>query len=180
MADDKTIPPEELEKFARAHDQRQAIFVGWGNDGLTYVVTWGDSIVDSLQASRGGNVVKQALGFPEALCRDCSPRVRRALAFYAQAGMPWEPPGNDTPRVVLHGCCPFTRSGGLHGESCAELGHGPCTWRQGAAAGPGEGEAQAPPLGKSQPVDARAQTLSQALLLEAEAAGPGNADDEHG
>ena len=89
MADEK-IPPEVLRDLALAQGLRQAILVGWGTDGRTHVVTWGESIVDSLQAARGGNAVKAALGFPEAECRDASPRVRRALAYYAQAGEPWE------------------------------------------------------------------------------------------
>lgn len=38
------------------------------------------------------------------------------------------------------GCCPFVRSGGLHGEDCNALGRGPCTWTLGAANPLGEEE----------------------------------------
>ncbi len=80
MSNPERIPPEKLEEFARALGLRQAILVGWAPDGVTHVVTWGDSLVDSAQAAQGGNVVKRALGFPECLCCELSPRVAAAMS----------------------------------------------------------------------------------------------------
>jgi hypothetical protein len=73
------IPPEQLERFARELGLSQAILVGWQPGVATHVVTWGASLIDSAQAAQGGNAVKLALGFPEDLCRDLSPRVAAAL-----------------------------------------------------------------------------------------------------
>jgi hypothetical protein len=42
------------------------------------------------------------------------------------------------------GCCPFVRSGGLHGQDCADLGRGRCAWVQ---LGPNTFEAPEPPKG---------------------------------
>jgi len=106
----KGIHPNDVAAFAREHELAQVIVVGWGANGLTHVVTWGESLQDSAQAAQGGNFVKNALGFPDADCRTLAPRMLRALAFYGQAGEPWEtrpagepegaaagPPGGDNP-----------------------------------------------------------------------------------
>lgn len=75
-----TIPPEQLERFARELGLTQAILAGWAPGGPTHVVTWGDSLTDSAQAAEGGNLIKRAIGFPPTLCRALSPRVTEALA----------------------------------------------------------------------------------------------------
>lgn len=77
-----TIPPEQLERFARELGLTQAILVGWQPGVATHVVTWGDSLTDSAQAGQGGAAIKRALGFPETLCRALSPRVAAALRAY--------------------------------------------------------------------------------------------------
>jgi len=82
---DGRVPPERLEEFARALGLQQAILVGWAADGTTHVVTWGDSLVDSAQAAQGGNFVKKALGFPECVCMELSPRVAAALERWGKA-----------------------------------------------------------------------------------------------
>jgi hypothetical protein len=43
--------------------------------GKTHVTTWGDSLEDCEQAAQGGNFVKKALGWPEALCSAVPVRV---------------------------------------------------------------------------------------------------------
>jgi hypothetical protein len=80
MSEPTTIPPEQLEGFARELGLTQAILVGWQPCVATHVVTWGDSLTDSAQAAQGGNAVRRALGFPETLCRALSPRVTEAIA----------------------------------------------------------------------------------------------------
>jgi hypothetical protein len=74
------IPPELLGLLGREQGLTQAILVGWMPSGMTHVVTWGDSLIDSAQAAQGGNFVRRALGFPETLCRELSPRVAEVLA----------------------------------------------------------------------------------------------------
>lgn len=65
---------ERAKEFAEVNGCRQVVLLAW--DGkLTHVVTYGVSVHDSEQAAQGGNFVKRALGWPEQLCRDESPRV---------------------------------------------------------------------------------------------------------
>jgi hypothetical protein len=64
----KRIPISAAAAIGKAHQQSQVIVVTWDPvNGLTHVVTWGKTKQDCANAAIGGNVVKQALGWPSAL-----------------------------------------------------------------------------------------------------------------
>jgi hypothetical protein len=79
MKRDICIPISTAQSIAESLDLRQVIIVAWdGSD--THVATYGGSVTDSANAARGGNRVKQALGWPDNLDTE-SPKV---LALQAQ------------------------------------------------------------------------------------------------
>lgn len=61
------IPVSAAATLGKQFKQAQVILVTWDADaGVIHVVTWGDSKEACSQAAVGGNVVKQALGWPES------------------------------------------------------------------------------------------------------------------
>lgn len=65
----KRIPIRVAKAIADEFGQAQVIVVTWDKTtGTTHVVTYGESTQDCEQAAAGGNRVKRALGWPEALC----------------------------------------------------------------------------------------------------------------
>ena len=71
--------PIAAKRIAKEFGQRQVILGTW--DGSTArVVTYGQTVAECDQAAQGGDRVKAALGWPEALCDDKSARVRRRTA----------------------------------------------------------------------------------------------------
>jgi hypothetical protein len=69
------IPWEDLRDLADKHGLRQAVMAAWDGE-RTHIVTFGGSAEDSDMAAEGGNFVKRALGWPEAL-RSESPKVAK-------------------------------------------------------------------------------------------------------
>lgn len=69
------IPVFVAERIAINHYLRQVILVAWDGE-QTHVVTYGVTTEESGQAAEGGNRVKAALGWPEDLCKEQSPRVK--------------------------------------------------------------------------------------------------------
>lgn len=64
--DPVNIPISSVQKYARAHNLRQVIMLGWdGQD--THIVSYGETIDDCDQAAAGANKVKEFLGWPESL-----------------------------------------------------------------------------------------------------------------
>ena len=71
--DDRIMPSEfpidALAQLGKEQGLRMAVMVAW--DGKrTHVVTWGDDAAQSVHAASGGNFVKEALGWPDDLCRE--------------------------------------------------------------------------------------------------------------
>lgn len=75
----KRIPIAAAKRIGDEFAQRQVIVVTWDGE-TTHVVTYGASLADCDQAAQGGNRVKAALGWPEALCKAAPARVRRRAA----------------------------------------------------------------------------------------------------
>ena len=63
----KRLPIKAAKEVARAYKLRQVILVAWDGAAM-HVVTYGTSVVDCDHAAQGGNIVKRAIKFPEALC----------------------------------------------------------------------------------------------------------------
>lgn len=77
----RRIPIIEAKNIAKKYGQAQVIIVTWDKEnGRTHVVTYGESLQDCDQAAKGGNVVKKALGFPDALCHEQPARVLKKKA----------------------------------------------------------------------------------------------------
>jgi hypothetical protein len=84
------VPIEAARHIAEAYDKHQVIVVTWDKHHHTqHVTTYGKTFEESKQAAQGGNRVKAALGWPDALChaeterpdpRDEQIRVLRAAA----------------------------------------------------------------------------------------------------
>lgn len=74
----KRIPIQVAKDIAEKYGQAQVIIVTWdAKEGLTHVVTYGQTLTDCDQAAKGGNLVKRALGWPESQCQAEPTRVRR-------------------------------------------------------------------------------------------------------
>ncbi len=61
------IPISAARRIAEEYGHRQLIIVSW-NGERTHVATYGATAEECLQAARGGNLVKRALGWPEEAC----------------------------------------------------------------------------------------------------------------
>lgn len=70
------IPIAAAKRIAEEFGQRQVVLVTWDGE-TTHVVTYGKSVADCEQAAQGGNFVKKAMGWPEALCAARPARARR-------------------------------------------------------------------------------------------------------
>jgi hypothetical protein len=74
----KRIPITEAKRISKLYGQSQVILVTWDKvNNRQHVVTYGQSITDCEQAARGGNFVKEALGWPKDLCQDVPARIKR-------------------------------------------------------------------------------------------------------
>jgi hypothetical protein len=83
----KRIPIAAARRIAEQHDCRQVILVAWDEGGRTHVVTYGKTLQDCAQAAAGGNFVKRALGWPEALSNDVPARSKRGAPSAAGAAI---------------------------------------------------------------------------------------------
>lgn len=73
----KRIPISAAKRVAEEYGQSQVVLVTFDKStGFTHVVTYGVTVEDCAQAAQGGNLVKRALGWPEALCNAKPARVR--------------------------------------------------------------------------------------------------------
>jgi hypothetical protein len=74
------IPISSAKALGQKHEKDQVIIATWCmKDGTTTITTWGNSIHDADQAAIGGNLIKEALGWPEENCKDVSARVNVLL-----------------------------------------------------------------------------------------------------
>jgi hypothetical protein len=72
----KSIPIKAARDIAAAYDKDQVIIVTWDKlHGTTHVTTYGKTTEECIQAAKGGNLVKRALGWPE---EQCNAKPRRA------------------------------------------------------------------------------------------------------
>lgn len=60
----KRIPVSAAKKLAQEQRCRQVIVLAW-DGALTHVVTYGETSEDCDQAAQGGDLIKQAMGWPE-------------------------------------------------------------------------------------------------------------------
>jgi RecA-family ATPase len=75
MAKYKAVPIAAAKRIAREFDKDQVVIVCRDKKhGKTHVTTYGKSIEDCIQAAKGGNFVKHALGWPESLCNSVPAR----------------------------------------------------------------------------------------------------------
>lgn len=78
----KKIPISAAKEIGKKFDKDQVILVTWNKEfGDTWVTTWGKSVADCGQAAEGGNLVKQALGWPNELTQDKATRQRTQEAI---------------------------------------------------------------------------------------------------
>lgn len=75
----KRIPVKLAQEFAAKTGCRQVVIAAWDGE-LTHIVTYGTSVEDCAQAAEGGNFVKKAMGWPEAMCNGQPSRVRALQA----------------------------------------------------------------------------------------------------
>lgn len=68
------IPILAAQDVAKAYGCRQVIILAW-DGSLTHVVTYGESVLDSAQAAKGGNDIKRNMGWPEEQCQAVSAKV---------------------------------------------------------------------------------------------------------
>ncbi len=72
----ENIPIEAAENVAKQYDCNQVIILAWDGEN-THVITYGNSLEESAQATAGGNRLKRALGWPETLCNTIPYRIRK-------------------------------------------------------------------------------------------------------
>ena len=62
----KEIPIKAAKKLADKFDKNQVIIITWDKEhGRTHVTTYGKTEQECFEAAQGGEVIKQALGWPE-------------------------------------------------------------------------------------------------------------------
>ena len=67
----KDIPIEAAQSVAEQFDKDQVIIICWDKAfGKTHVTTFGKSQVEAKEAARGGNLLKEYLGWPDSECQD--------------------------------------------------------------------------------------------------------------
>jgi hypothetical protein len=79
----KRIPILAASDIARAYDCKQVIVVAWDRE-RTHVITYGKSVEDCDEAAHGGNFVKKALEWPEAMCKEEPSRVKKLKSRIAE------------------------------------------------------------------------------------------------
>lgn len=73
----KGVPVAAARAIAQQFDKDQVIIVAWDRaHGREHVTTYGKTIEECAQVAAGGNLVKQALGWPESACNAEPSRVR--------------------------------------------------------------------------------------------------------
>jgi len=66
----KRIAIQEAKNISKKYDLSQVIIVAWDKkEKVTHVVTYGQSYQDCVDACKGGNFVKKALGWPDEQCQ---------------------------------------------------------------------------------------------------------------
>jgi len=74
----KRLPIQAAKDIATKYKQAQVILVTWDEESkLVHTVSYGKTLTDCERAAEGANVVRKALGFPEALCELKPARSRR-------------------------------------------------------------------------------------------------------
>lgn len=74
----KRLPIQAAKDIAAKYKQAQVILVTWDEESkLVHTVSYGKTFLDCERAAEGANVVRKALGFPEALCNEKPARSRR-------------------------------------------------------------------------------------------------------
>ncbi len=69
--DPVNIPISSVQKYARAHNLKQVIMLGWdGQD--THIVSYGETLDDCDQAAIGANKVKALFNWPDNLMAEPS------------------------------------------------------------------------------------------------------------
>lgn len=77
----KPIPINWAKKIAEDLGYTQVIIHGYdGNSGIQHVTTFGKSMADCDNAAKGGNVIKNLLGFPKEACQSVPARIKRKVA----------------------------------------------------------------------------------------------------
>lgn len=76
----KPIPINWAKKIAEDLGYTQVIIHGYdGNSGIQHVTTFGKSLADCGNAAKGGNVIKNMLGFSREACQSVPARIKRKL-----------------------------------------------------------------------------------------------------
>lgn len=77
----KPIPINWAKKIAEDLGYTQVIIHGYdGNSGIQHVTTYGKSLADCDNAAKGGNVIKNFLGFPKEACQSVPARIKSKVA----------------------------------------------------------------------------------------------------
>lgn len=72
------VPIEAAKDIAEKFCKDQVIIVCWdGEHSKSHVTTYGKSLLDCKRAAVGGNIMKEALGWPDKLCHDVPERVKK-------------------------------------------------------------------------------------------------------
>lgn len=82
----RPIPISAAKEIGKRYGKQQVIVVAWDAfHGKEHVTTWGEDAEACRQAAAGGNRVKRALGWPEALCDAKSKSVTELEAALREA-----------------------------------------------------------------------------------------------
>jgi hypothetical protein len=95
----KRIPINWAKKIADDLGYTQVIIHGYdGSTGVQSICTFGKSMTDCDNAAKGGNVIKQMLGFHEEMCKSVPARINRKLVNASQKH------GDVTASAILSDC----------------------------------------------------------------------------
>lgn len=79
----KRIPITEAKRISEIYGQTQVIIVTWDKDNnRQHVITYGKSSADCEQAAKGGNFVKEALGWPVPQCNALPARILSKIRLF--------------------------------------------------------------------------------------------------